>query len=146
MPLVSFNDDKDVTSTFNAKDVEGGVWFNKWEASRIAEDCATMPGTDYAYRWNTATSVFEELQEGDGDGPVWVPVKTKRDEDGQLMFYMGEDWEWRTVPRPDEDPEDEWQMERVSDWDALATAVVTAMTEHRAKFSDGELHYEIGEF
>ena len=143
MPLVSFNDDKDVTSTFNATDVSDGVWFNKFEAGRIAEDCATMPGTDYAFRWNEAIECFETTEETD-DGLIWVAVKSKVCGDGEKLFRMGEDWEWRTVPRPDEDPEDEWQTERVEDWDVLATSVIEVMSDYGQKRAAGDLHYEIG--
>ena len=144
MPLVTFNDDYDATCTFFAKDVERGIWFSKGEASRIAEDCATMPGTDYVFRWNERIECFEELQEGD-DGNVWVAVQTKVDKDGITLYYMGDDWEWRTVKRPSDDvPMDEWQFDRVEEWDDLDREVNRLIRAHNDYEARGMLHYEIG--
>lgn len=139
MPLVTFNDDYDASSTFFAKHVDdSGVWFSKGEASRIAEDCATMPGTDYAFRWNERINNFETTEETD-DGIVWAPVELMVDADGVDMYRMGVDWEWRVL-----EPRDHWDVERLERLEDLDVEVNRLILAHNRLMESGELHYEIG--
>lgn len=105
--------------------------FMSWEASRIAEDCATSNLFGPIFRWNTAAGEdggWEYMSDDTTDGE-WVPVEEYNDH-GVIKYKMAPDWEWREVKPPVVDPEDEESVEAGQAWEALREAVERAGEAH----------------
>lgn len=149
MTLVTWGDDYDASNTYYAKEIpaerwNGAAkpWFSKAEASRIAEDQAVSMPFSEQFRWTTAGDNFE-YEDADGK---WWPVLTKTDAKGVALYQMGDGWTWREIERPfDGVPTDEWEVERLEEWDKLNADVKRAILDHKQK-STPNLHYKIGEF